>query len=99
MIEEIATVLKIAKSAVELGKEAKSLLPNSEEKEQIELRLEDVEKELRIAEASTAKELGYDLCQCSFPPQIMLFNNEKGATVCPNCGNSCNKRTTVAFSL
>jgi hypothetical protein len=98
MLGEIASLLGIAKSAIDIGKEAKDMLPDSKEKEHIEKQIALTEKELAIAEANAAKELNYDLCKCTFPPQIMLYKKDSGASECPSCGHTVNKKTTVAFS-
>jgi predicted nucleic-acid-binding Zn-ribbon protein len=39
---------------------------------------------LDIAKADAAKSLGHVLCQCTFPPQIMLWSETCKAHVCPN---------------
>ena len=98
MIEEIFGALRIAKSAIEIGKEAKDLLPDGNQKEEISKKIEDSERDLALAEASTAKDLGYDLCQCTYPPQIMLYDNETGSTICPLCSHSRLKKSIYAFS-
>ena len=92
MLSEITSILGIAKTAIDIGKEAKNLLPDGREKERIENQLASTERELAIAEATSAKELGYDLCKCTFPPQVMLYKKEKGVTECPSCGYSINKK-------
>ncbi|WP_147430982.1 hypothetical protein [Thiocapsa rosea] len=88
MIEEISLVLGAAKSLLGLAKETKDLLPDSKSKEEIERAIAKAEKDLAIAESSTAQELGFDLCKCTFPPQIMLYDNSSGNNVCPRCHNT-----------
>jgi hypothetical protein len=39
---------------------------------------------LRRADAKLAKELGYELCQCEFPPRIMLWREGERSYVCTN---------------
>jgi len=97
MIEEIASILGIAKSAIDIGKEAKELIPEGKEKDLIGKQIALTEKELAIAEASAAKEFGYDLCKCTFPPQIMLYKKVDGVSECSECGNTINNRTTLSF--
>ena len=53
--------------------------------------IEKAEKALRASEAELAKALGYKLCQCTFPPQIMLSKGhhaEQGMEIfkCEKCG-------------
>ncbi len=85
MIAEITSILQASKMTISLLKEMKDLMPSSVQKDEFSQKILKVEKDLALAEASTAKELGYDLCKCTFPPQIMLYNNERNATICPNC--------------
>jgi len=43
---------------------------------------------LKRSDSKLAKELGYELCQCTYPPQIMLWDQKRQAYYCPNpdCG-------------
>lgn len=61
----------------------KDLLPHGKEKETVQKNLEQAEQSTKLAEAQIAKGLGYDLCQCTFPPQIMLQVGEE--VQCPKC--------------
>ncbi|WP_394166915.1 hypothetical protein [Neptunomonas phycophila] len=97
MLAEITSVLGIAKAAIDIGKEAKGLLPDGEDKSNIEAKLIQTEKELAIAEAATAKELGYELCKCTFPPQIMLFIKELNVSRCPKCHHTTSKKGHVSY--
>lgn len=94
-IAEISAILAAAKTALDIGKEAKSMLPNANERNEIEKKLEATENQLKLAEANYAKNLGHDLCQCSFPPQIMLYNKNERATICPDCSHSISKKMEV----
>lgn len=40
---------------------------------------------VRAADAALAQKLSYQLCQCTFPPQIMLWHVSTKETVCPQC--------------
>lgn len=60
--------LGLAKGAVELLKGAKDLLPDSPKKEAAALALRLAEQTFRIAETQAAQELGYPLCDCTWPP-------------------------------
>ena len=85
MITELTSIIKTSKSAVSLLKEIQGLIPNAKQNSEISEKILQVEKELALAESSTAKELDYNLCKCTFPPQIMLYNKEKNADICPKC--------------
>ncbi len=71
-----------------LFKQIKDLLPNDPKKIAVEKALEDAERTLKIAEATIAQSFGYLLCQCAFPPQIMLLqssNIKAEKLYCPQC--------------
>jgi hypothetical protein len=44
---------------------------------------------LTRSDAKLAKDLGYHLCKCSFPPHPMLWRENEHSYVCqdPNCGH------------
>lgn len=68
----IRSALDMFKTAVGLAKDAKELLPNDTSKKAVEQSLDRAEMAAKLAEAQIAQALGYHLCQCTFPPQIML---------------------------
>ena len=75
------------KDSLDLMRAGWSLLPKSDKKkEEAGLALERAEAALKRSDAALAQTLGYQLCQCTFPPQIMLWNEELQQTACPNCG-------------
>ena len=71
-VNEINSWLAATKSVFELFEKIKNLIPDSKEKENLEIKLADAQKAQELAEAELAKALGYKLCQCKFPPPIML---------------------------
>lgn len=92
------TDLKVAfdtlKIAIAIAKEAKDLLPEGEKKQTLVNSLSAAERQTQIAEAQVANALGYQLCRCTFPPQIMLRIGYKTQDYavhehfrCPQCGN------------
>lgn len=61
--------IQSVKEAVTLYREwkaAKGGMPDD-----LEQKLEQAEQQLKLAEAGAARDLGYRLCKCAFPPQIM----------------------------
>jgi len=75
-------------SVVSTVKSVIDILPKKEKKDALQ-KLHEVEEKLQIAEAQTAKGLGYELCKCTWPPQIMLHagESEYGEKFrCPACG-------------
>lgn len=85
-IEAFKSAIDLGAKALSLVKNAKDLLPNSPQKQAADKTLDEAEKAFRIAESQAAKELGYNLCQCTWPPQIMLFTGKKYHFKCPKCG-------------
>ena len=69
-------------------KAAFRLLPKSDKREQAEKQLMVAEEALKRSDVALAQKLGYRLCQCTFPPQIMLFKQDEGVKVCPLCGDT-----------
>ena len=58
--------------------------------EELEQKLEQAEHQLELAKAAAAQDLGYRLCRCTFPPQIMTVarvdDDEIEYWRCQNCG-------------
>lgn len=96
MIDPIQTAEWIAggRAGLELLRSAWSLLPKGGDKDEIAAKLDEAEHALRACDAKLAKELGFRLCQCEFPPRPMLWNNRRRVYVCQNPG--C--RRTVSTS-
>jgi hypothetical protein len=70
--ENVKTWLEAGKSALDLFRAGVGLLPKSEKRDELEAQIRKTEIALQETNARLAKELGYELCQCTFPPQIML---------------------------
>jgi hypothetical protein len=66
-------------------KEAISLLPDGDAKEEAERAAREAERELKEAEADFATKLRFDLCLRCWPPEIMRINNHD-LFVCRGCG-------------
>lgn len=77
------------RSALELFKGAADALPDTARKAAIAGSLERAEREIRLGETQIALALGYHLCRCTFPPQIMVSVGHAtgGHSVfqCPKC--------------
>ena len=94
-MESIKLGLSLFAEAIGLAKKVKDVLPESKDKEAIEKSLDEAVKAAHVAEAQIAKALGYSLCKCTFPPQIMLSNGYKETNytheeefICPKCRRS-----------
>lgn len=89
VFEALRTAFQLFKDAVGWAKSAKDKLPDDDQKTSVEEDLEQAEKIGQLAEAQIAKALGYRLCQCTFPPQIMLRigydEHQQEQFRCPKC--------------
>ncbi len=88
-IAAITSALQLGKEAIEFLKQVKDLLPTGSRRQEAEARLEEAERSLEMAEAQVAKGLGYRLCKCTWPPQIMFskgFKEYDEVFKCPACG-------------
>lgn len=94
-IKEIMEGIGYFKSVLSTIKEVITIWPKSKEKQisqslqEISTRVQLAEVQLAKAELQLAKGLGYELCKCTWPPQIMLFTGEAqyGEKFrCPACG-------------
>jgi hypothetical protein len=83
-LQSWATSFELLNRALGCLKQVKELLPSGSQKQDIERTLADAERSLQLAAAKEADSLGYHLCRCDFPPQIMLQNGAKPK--CAKCG-------------
>jgi hypothetical protein len=65
--------LDTIKATLGIIEEAKDLLPNSDQKNRIEMALTHASEKMAEGEAAVANALGYTLCRCQFPPTPMLM--------------------------
>lgn len=71
-MQSVRNGISLLSDTIGLVKQTKDALPDSQNKQAIEQSLEEASKATKLAEAQIAQALGYKLCQCTFPPQIML---------------------------
>jgi hypothetical protein len=92
--------LRNGKVALDLLNSARALLPKGVEREAIETKINEASDALERGNASLAKALGYHLCQCTFPPQVMLWRERQTAYVCqnPDCGRKIETGGSVLFT-
>ncbi|MBI5351118.1 MAG: hypothetical protein HZB50_00605 [Chloroflexi bacterium] len=88
-IESIKQALGTLGATLSLLKQAKDLLPESSQKQELNTAIESAERQLKIAEFQTAQSMGYELCKNHFPPEIMLSKDNK-IWKCPKCENEIN---------
>lgn len=95
-IEAVTAGVKLLAESIGLIKQTKDLLPDGANKTAIEKSLHEADKATKLAESQIALALGYKLCKCTFPPQIMLSKGyTKGGNhfideefLCPKCNKS-----------
>ena len=85
---DISSWLDFAKTTVDTFKTTAGLLPKGKNRDEIEKSILVAEESLKRSDAKLAKELGFKLCVCTFPPQIMLWKEVEKSHVCPSphCG-------------
>lgn len=93
-IESIKQTIGAFSAALVALKQAKDLLPDTSQKQDLNVAIESAEKQLKIAESQTAHALGYELCRKHFPPEVMLSSDDK-KWECPVCGN---KKDTTKYA-
>jgi hypothetical protein len=88
-IESMKQAFGTLSTALSVLKQAKELLPDGSDKDNIDKALKRAERQLKLAESQAAQGLGYELCKNHFPPEIMLSGND-AHWKCPECGNERN---------
>jgi len=87
-LDALKSGLDLLTDALKVVKGLRDFLPKGKERDQIESKVADAEKQFALAESQIALGLGYRLCQCTFPPQIMLKSGsgDGNEVACPKCG-------------
>ena len=84
-MNELTDILTTVSTAISMLANSAQLLPNSPERKAALLALQQAEQSIQEAKVRLANDLGYNLCKCTFPPQIAL-RDKTGAMRCPSCG-------------
>lgn len=86
--QNMTDVMHVGSEAVALLKALYPLLPTASNADQIESKILELEQALQRINVSFAKEWDFPLCQCTMPPQIMLWREKENAYICqnPECG-------------
>lgn len=79
---------QLYQTALDQLKDASLDLPKGDRREVVEKKIKSAEDMLARADVKLAKDLGMKLCDCTWPPQIMRWEEASKAHVCPNprCG-------------
>ena len=67
-IDSLAKGINLFGSALSAIKHALELIPNNSKKVEAAQAIERAEREFKLAEATAATNLGYEICQNHFPP-------------------------------
>ena len=89
-LQDVSDIFRIIKDALGFMKTAVGFLPKGENRDEAERQIQAAEEALRRADVRLAKDLDYKLCQCTFPPQIMLSTgrhpvHDEEIFECPRC--------------
>jgi hypothetical protein len=87
-LKTITDGISLLGTAVSTVKAVVDILPK-QDKEEVSKKLLEVEQQIKAAEAQIVSGLGYELCKCTWPPQIMLYAGEAEygeKARCPACG-------------
>jgi hypothetical protein len=86
--------IKAGSEALVLLKTLYPLLP-TQNRDEVEAKIHAAEEALQKANVALAQAWDYHLCQCTFPPQIMLWREKEKGHFCPRpeCG-----RNTAQFN-
>jgi hypothetical protein len=90
IFQDLAQYIHVSKETLDLLKAAVGLLPKSAKHAEVEQKIAAAEDALKRADAALAQKLGFELCRCTYPPQIMLWSEQEKVTKCPNpkCGRT-----------
>jgi hypothetical protein len=90
-IDQLKVALEAVRVALGVVRDVRDTLPSDKSTAAIDQAIQKAERATALAEAEIAKGLGYHLCKCTFPPQIMLFTRISGQSRvynCPSCGTA-----------
>ena len=95
---EIKVWVDLIKGSFDIAKSVASSLPQGAKRNEIETKISVAEKALASSDVQLAKILGMNICDCTFPPQIMLWREAEKAHVCPNkdCGRAIRRGMNVS---
>ena len=88
LFQDISDYIHLSKDSIDLLRAALTMLPKGQKKDEAEHKLRTAEEALRRSDAALALKLGYQLCQCTFPPQIMLWDESTKTKKCERCGHT-----------
>ena len=96
-MHDLSDYIRVSKDALDILKVAVGLLPKSVQRSEVELKIAAAQELLARNDAKLAKELGFHLCKCTYPPQIMLWREAEKAHICPNA--ACQRKISTEFGV
>ena len=93
VLEAFTKGLTVLKEAIGLVHSANDRLPPGESQAVIQQKIEEAERLIQVGHAAVGQSLGFQLCHCTWPPQVMASTgyNEKTQVeqfTCSNCGKT-----------
>ena len=93
VLEAFTKGLTVLKEAIGLVHSANDQLPKNETQKAIQQKVEEAERLIQVGHASVGQSLGFQLCHCTWPPQVMASTgyNEKTQVeqfTCSHCGKT-----------
>jgi hypothetical protein len=86
-LETIKSVVSLFGQTLVFFKQAKDMMPKGAQRDAAEKSIAEAEQALALAQAKAAQEMGYELCRCTWPPQICLRVDGRD-NICPKCGHN-----------
>ncbi|MEX2493004.1 MAG: hypothetical protein WD425_14730 [Nitrospirales bacterium] len=92
-LEALTKGLTTVKEAVYLLKSATDQLPPGDTQQAIHEKIEEAERAIQLGHAEMGESLGFQLCHCTWPAQVMASTRYTKETqveqfTCPNCKKS-----------
>ncbi|MDH5429807.1 MAG: hypothetical protein OEY57_16720 [Nitrospirota bacterium] len=93
VLEAFTKGLTVLKEAIGLVHSANDQLPAGEPQKAIQKKVEEAERLIQVGHASVGQSLGFQLCHCTWPPQVMASSGYSNEThveqfTCANCKKS-----------
>ncbi len=90
VLEAYTKGLTNLKEAIALIHSANDQLPAGKPRTVIQQKIEEAERAIQIGHAAMGQSLGFQLCHCTWPPQMMTSSRYSEDThveefTCPNC--------------
>ncbi|HSF08743.1 MAG TPA: hypothetical protein VLA60_04975 [Nitrospirales bacterium] len=90
VLEAFTKGLTTLKEAIALVHSANDQLPAGEPRKAIQQKIEEAERAIQVGHAAMGQSLGFQLCHCTWPPQVMASSHYSSETkveqfTCPNC--------------